>query len=187
LTILEYYFLPYFVVALLWLIASAAIIVITVIELVKLIGSRKLLSGMGVIKILTFCFLTYLTIMPWITRGIIEQIDWKISYNKRLEVVNQVKSRQLNSNVGFNSWTCRLPYEFPVVSNTGNDIGIHRNLKDSTVTVTFFVYRNFFEAPSTHIIYSNDSLEIQKLERQVLHDNEHNWKIRDNWYRTFGQ
>ena len=95
LTLLEYYFLPYFVVVLLWGIASAAIIVITVIELVKLIGSRKLLSGMGVIKILTFCFLTYLTIMPWITRGIIEQIDWKISYNKRLD---NLTKKMMNNN-----------------------------------------------------------------------------------------
>ena len=51
--------------------------------------------------------------------------------------MEQVKNKELNPNVSWNGWVCELPFEFPVVSNGGNDIGITRNEENNGTTVTF--------------------------------------------------
>jgi hypothetical protein len=56
----------------------------------------------------------------------------------------QVKSKDLNPNVDWNGWVCELPFEFPVMTHGGNDIGIIRNEDKNTTTVTYWVFRNFF-------------------------------------------
>ena len=108
-------------------------------------------------------------------------------YSKRMDVIQEVKNGKLNPNVSWNNWVCELPFEFPIVSNGCNDIGIYRNKINSSVTVIFWVYRNFFTAPSTKFVYSNDREQIKELDHQVLHDPKNNWRINDNWYRTFGE
>ena len=187
LTLLEYYFIPFFIVALLWLTISLGLLIITIIELIKLIKARKSLTQFGILKVIVFSILFYLTYQSWIVHGLIEKVDWKIFYNKRMNIVQQVKTGELNPNVSWNNWVCELPFELPVVSNGGNDIGIYRNQKNNSVTVTFWVFRNFFDAPSTKFVYTNDNTEIKELNRQVSNDPKHNWKIQDNWYRTLGE
>jgi hypothetical protein len=185
LTLTEYYFVPYFIVALLWLALSISLCIILVIELLKAIKERKALSRFRITKVIIFAILLYLTFNPWLVNGLIEKADWAIFYNKRMNIIEQVKEKKLNPNVSWNGWICELPFEFPVISNGGNDIGITRNEKGDTITVTFWVFRNFFSSPSTHFIYTNDSREMKEFEDLIKYDPKHNWKIRDNWYRTF--
>lgn len=162
-------------------------LILTVVEVIKLIHSKTLLRVFGILKVIMFCSLAFLTYKPWIVHDLIEKADWTLFYNKRVDIVEQVKSGNLNCKGSRGSAVCELPFEFPILSNGGNDIVIYRNQTNNSVTVTFFVFRNFFEAPSTHIVYSNDIGQIAQLEQMVSHNPEQNWKIKDNWYRTFGQ
>lgn len=187
LTLLEYYLIPYFIVAFLWLTISVGLLIIAVIELIKLIKERKSLTQLRILKVIIFSVLFYLTYQSWIVHGLIEKADLKVFYNKRMDIVQQVKSGKLNPNVSWNNWVCELPFEFPVISNGGNDIGIYRNKSNNSVTVTFWVFRNFFEAPSTTFVYTSDSKEIKELNQKITNDPKQNWKIQDNWYRTFGE
>lgn len=187
LKLVEYYLLPYFVVSLLWIIASATLLIITTVQLLKLIKDRKRLTRNRWLSFASFLILFYLTINSWIVHEMIEKIDWHLFYQKRMEIVKQVKSGHLNPNVSWNSWVCELPYEFPIVSNGGNDIGISRNKETNSVTVTFWVYRNFFDAPSTTFVFTDDKDEIAAFDERVAVKPENNWKLRDGWYRLFGE
>jgi hypothetical protein len=184
LTLIEYYFLPYFIVTLLWVGLSLGLLIISIIQLLKLINERKSLSRLRILKVVIFSVLFYLTFKPWIVNGLIEKVDWRIFYNKRMVIVSQVKSKELNPNVSWNDIVCELPFKFPVLSNGGNEILIYRNKDKGTITVSFFVYRGFFEGPSTRFVYTNDSEDINEFERQIARDPKNNWKILDNWYRT---
>lgn len=106
--------------------------------------------------------------------------------NKRNEIVEQVKTKELNPNVSWNGWVCELPFEFPVVSNGGNDIGISRNKENNGTTVTFWIFRNFFDLPSTYFVYTDDPEEIKRLDKKVAEQPDANWKIKENWYRKYG-
>ncbi len=93
---------------------------------------------------MTFSILFLLTLYRHKTNLAIEKVDWFILENKRNEIVEKVKNKELNPNVSWNGWVCELPFEFPIVSNGGNDIGISRNEENNGTTVTFWVFRNFF-------------------------------------------
>ena len=185
--LIEYYFIPYFIVTLLWLGLSLALLIVTIIQTVKVVRERKSLTKLRVAKALTFLTLFYFTYNHWLVSGLIEKVDWRIFYNKRVEIVEQVKSKRLNPNVSWNRIVCELPFEFPVISNGGNDIMIFRNKDNDAITVSFWVYRNFFSAPSTSFVYTNDIDEIKEIESKIAQDPKNNWKISDNWYRTFGE
>lgn len=88
--------------------------------------------------------------------------------------------------MSWNGWVCELPFEFPIVSNGGNDIGISGNTENNGTTVTFWVFRNFFDSPSTHFVYTNDPEEITRLDKKVTENPDDNWKIKENWYRKYG-
>lgn len=184
LTVVEYYNIPYFIKPILWLLLSLGLFILAIIQLIKLFKDQKQLSKIRVFNCIIFSILFYLTFNPKPINRLIEKIDWKIFYNKRMEIVDRVKRKELNPNVSWNNWVCKLPFSFPVISNGGNDIGINRNQKTNTVTVNFWIYRAFFNNPSTYFIYTNDNEEIKQLEIQIANDPKHNWKIQDNWYRA---
>ena len=48
------------------------------------------------------------------------------------------------------------------------------------------MFRNFFDSPSTYFIYTNNLVEIEKLEKKIAYRSEDNWKLHDNWYRIYG-
>ncbi len=123
-----------------------------------------------------------MTFNPWLVHGLIEKVDWKVFYSKRMEIVEQVKQDKFGS---YKSGVSKLPFQFPILSNGGNEVVIYRNKRANTVTVNFWVYRNFFSAPSTSFVYTNDSEEMIELHKQISNNPEHNWKIKDNWYRTW--
>jgi len=116
-----------------------------------------------------------------------EKIDWNINYNKRIEVITKVKSGELKPNVSWNDWVCELPFEYPIISNGGNDIGISKNEKTNEYTISFWIFRNFFDSPSTYLIYSEDLETLERLDKKVKNEPDNNWKIKDNWYRIHGE
>ena len=184
LILIEYYLLPYFIVTLLWLGLLCTLLVISIIEVMKLIRERKSLSRLRILKVLIFLILFYFTYNPMIIHGLIEKVDWEIFYNKRMEIVDEIKLDKFGP---YESGVSKLPFQFPVLSNGGNEVEVYKNKRTNTVTINFWVYRNFFSAPSTSFVYTNDNEEIKELEDQVSHDPIHNWKIQDNWYRTWGE
>ena len=187
LTLVNYYFVPYFIVALEWLILSLALLIWSIRQIVKLINERKNLSRQRITSVLVITSLFLLTFFRQPVNRIIEKADWHIFYNKRTEVVEQVKNGELKPNVSWNGWVCELPYEFPVISNGGNDIGIFRNQENSRTTVTFWVFRNFFDSPSTHFVFTDDPAEVKRIEEKIANRPNDNWRIKDNWYRTYGE
>lgn len=182
---IEYYFIPYFIVVLLWIGLSLTLMIIAIIQLLKLIKERNSITKLRIQNTIVFSILFYLTFSRVLVNGLIEKVDWTMFYNKRMEIIKQVELKQLNPNVSWNGWVCELPFEFPVISNGGNDILIYRNENNKTLTVTFWVYRNFFSAPSTCFVYTNNDEQKKELEELITKDPNNNWKIEDNWYRTF--
>ncbi len=185
LKLIQYYFLPYFIVVIFWLGLSVGVFLILIIQILKMLKERKALNNFRIIKVAVFGLLFFLTINNTIVNGIIEKADWRFFYKKRIEIVEHVKERKLNPNVNWNRWVCELPFEFPVISNGGNDIGIERNIKGDTLTVTFWVFRSFFNSTSTHFVYTNNKNKIIEFENFIKHDSNRNWKIKENWYRIF--
>jgi hypothetical protein len=177
--------MPYFLLAFEWLMILLTFLVLTIIKIIRLLQGKEVLTSKklvsyGIISVL-FIFIIY----PHPINKIIEKIDWYIFYNKRVEIVHMVKNRELNPNVSWNNVLCELPYDFPVVSNGGNDILIKRIDSTSEITVTFWIFRNFFSAPSTQLVYTNSQYEINHIQNLIKRDPSNNWEIAENWYRTF--
>src|SRR5690554_8037047 len=147
LTIVNYYFIPYFFLALIWFGLSFILLIVALFQLGKLLYEIKRLTEFRVLKFLTFATLFLLTFFHTTTSNVIEKIDWFLLENRRTEIINLVKNDQLNLNVKANGWVYELPYKFPVVSNGGNEIGIVRNQETNDITVTFWVFRNYFDSP----------------------------------------
>ncbi len=185
LTIVNYYFVNFFILAFEWLLLLIILTVITLFQLFKLIKEAKSLTKLRVVKFTTFSILLFLTYKRDSTNLIIEKIDWILLLSKRKSIVYEVKNNKLNPNVKWNGWVCELPFNFPVVSNGGNDIGVYRNKENNGTTITFWVFRNFFDSPSTHFIYTDDQNEIERLENKIKVKPQDNWKLEKNWYRTY--
>jgi hypothetical protein len=176
----------FFFLAFIWLGLTLILFILTIIQLIKSIRERKILTKLRIAKLVTFSLLFLLTLYRHKTNLAIEKVDWFILENKRNEIVKQVKNNELNPNVSWNGWVCELPFEFPIVSNGGNDIGISRNEENNGTTVNFWVFRNFFDSPSTHFVYTDDPEEIKRLDKKVAERPDDNWKIKENWYRKYG-
>ena len=186
LTIINFYFVPYFLLALEWLLILFLFFIVAIIKTVKISKSDENLTKSKKIQYGLITVLFILTIYPHPVNKVLEKIDWYIFYSKRIEIVQMINNRQLNPNVNWSKDLCELPFEFPVISNGGNDIVINRIDSTDRITVTFWVFRNFFNSPSTKFVYSNDSYEIVRIQNKVKHDPSNNWEIEQNWYRTYG-
>lgn len=185
LTLFNYYYMPYFLLALEWLALSLILLIITFIQLGKLISERKKLSKLRIWKTITFATLFILTFYRNAANNVIEETDWHIFYSTRKEIVEKVKTNTLKPNVDYNNSSCELPFEFPVISNGGNDILISK--ENGYTTVTFWVFRNFFDSPSTALIYTDNPEEIYYYEKKIANKPEKNWKIQENWYRIYNR
>jgi len=187
LTLLNYYYVPYFILAFEWILLIGFFFVLTIIQIVKLFKERKQLTRQRVYSLVIILGLFLMTLYRDIPNRIIEKVDWLTFLNKRIEIVEQVKNNELKPNVDWNGWVCELPFEFPIVSNGGNDIGIFKNQTDSSLTIKFWVFRNFFDNPSTYFIYTDDNQNLERLEKKINQLPKQNWKIRENWYRIYGE
>lgn len=182
----NYYYMPFFFLALEWLGLAILLLILSIVQLIKLIKERNAISKLRLQKVAVFIVLFFLTFFHS-TDKIIEKVDWVIFFNKRTDIIDQIKKGKLNPNVSWNGWVCQLPFKFPVISNGGNDIGIDRYEKKGTITVTFFIFRNYFEAPSTQFIYTDDPEDIKFIQEKIKEYPSDNWKIKENWFRTMGE
>ena len=158
----------------------------TIIQIVKLFRERKNLAKFRISKVVVFAILFILTFQRKILNGIIEKTDWNILKNKRTEIVEQIKRNEIKGKGTSGNGIFELPFEFPVVSNGGNDVWVFKNKEDKSVTIQFWVFRNFFDSPSTYFVYSNDKKRISDLEQKIKENPENNWKLDENWYRIYG-
>jgi len=177
-----YYFLPYFIVTLFWLLLSLLLLIFSIIHFIKLIIERKSLSKLRIQKFITFTILFVFTVTN-LFFPVLEKFDWIILYNNREEIVEKVKNGELKPNVEWNKILCELPFDFPVISNGGNDILIFKN--ENSVTVQFWTYRNFFSAPSTSFVYTDNTENIKYFEEKINTDPDRFWKLKSNWYRIY--
>ncbi len=187
LTLFNYYYMNFFFLGFELLGLIITLFIITINQIFRLLEERKKVTKLRIQKVVIFSTLFLLTFFHSFTNRMIEKVDWIILESKRAEIVKQVEEGKLNPNVKWNGWVCELPFEFPVISNGGNDIGIYRNKENGKLTVTFWVFRNFFDLPSTHFIYTNDQNEIEQIEKKIKNRPNQNWKLKDNWYRTYGE
>jgi hypothetical protein len=185
LMVLNYYYVPYFLLPFEWITVCFLFLTFSVNRIAKVVKERKAHSRIRIEKTLVSCVLFILTFFQF-TDPIIEKIDWLMLFNTRREIVADVKNKRIKPNVSWNNVVCKLPYSFPVVSNGGNEIEIYSNQAKGTVSVSFWIFRNYFEAPSTQFVYTNDSEECNRIEEKIRQHPSNNWKICENWYRTCG-
>ncbi len=91
--------------------------VLVILQLVKLVKEIPAVAGLRIGQLLSFMLLLFLTTAPWIVQNVIERLDWVILYNKRSEIVQQVKKGQLKPNQEGSSSLCKLPFALPPVSD----------------------------------------------------------------------
>jgi len=183
LMIFNYYCMDFFFLGIELLLLIFLLFTITIIQLFKLVKERKKISAQRLRKVLVYTTLFILTLFSWIPNRIIEKADWHLFYSKRKSIVKQVESGELKPNVSHN--VCELPYDFPPVSNGGNDIIIRSNTETNENTIQFWIFRNFFDSPSPKFIYTTDKERIIELEKIISTHPDNNWKIEENWYRIY--
>ncbi|MDG1314869.1 MAG: hypothetical protein P8P29_05025 [Flavobacteriaceae bacterium] len=185
-TLINYYYTNFFILAFIWLGLSAILFVGTIVQIVKLIKELKNLTKFRIAKLIVFGLLFVLTFFRHIPNELIEKVDWIVLKGKRTEIVEKIKSGELIPNGTSNKGICELPFEFPIVSNGGNDVWIIRNKENSKLTVRFFVFRNFFDSPSTKFVFTEDEKTIETFEKRIKEKPKNNWKLDENWYRIYG-
>lgn len=185
-TLINYYFINFFILAFIWIGMSIVLFILTSIQIIKAIKQIESITKLRMTKLLVFLILFILRFYREIPNQLIENADWKIHKNLRFEIVKDVTSGKLNPNVSYNGVICELPFELPIVSNGGNDIWITRSKEDNLLTVKFWIFRNFFDSPSTMFIYSNNPKTLEKLNNKIKEKPEDNWQLEPNWYRVKG-
>lgn len=156
----DYFYLPYFVQPFSWLLVCITLLILLIKQIIKVVKERKNLQTNRILNFsitLTLFLLTFYNFNK-IPNLIIEKIDWNISYNKRTQIVKDVLSEKLKPNTKMNNGICRLSFDFPIVSNGGNDIWIYGDKSGKTKTVKFWISRGFFESPQIYFIYTNDNI-----------------------------
>jgi hypothetical protein len=78
------------------------LIVMTIIQIVKLIHERKQINQQRIITLIVISSLLIMTFYRDIPNWIIEKVDWLGFLNKRIEIVEQVKINKLKPNVDWN-------------------------------------------------------------------------------------
>ncbi len=158
----------------------------TIVQIVKLIHERKSLTKFQTFKVITFFLLFILTFQRQIPNKIIEKADWNILKNKRTEIVHRIKRNEIKGKGTSGNGIFELPFGFPTVSNGGNDVWVFRNKENNSITIQFWVFRNFIDSPSTLFVYSDDEERIADLEQKIKENPKNNWKLDKNWYRIYG-
>jgi len=182
----EYYFVYWFLLPFLWIGLSLIILFLLIIQIIKLIINRKNIKRIWIINISIFTLLLFLNINKQLINKLIENIDWKILYSLRKSTVEKVIGKELNPNVEWNNFLCKLPFKFPIISNGGNDIVIYR-YNDNTVTVYFYIFNGFFEWPITVFLYTNNNRVTDNIEKYIQNNSSNSWKLKENWYRLSGK
>jgi hypothetical protein len=181
----DYFYLPYYVKPFSWLLVCVTLMVLFVRQIVKIIKERNSLHTYRLLNLFLTLGLFFLTFYNFnkIPNSVIEKIDWSISYSKRNKIVEEVLRGELKPNTEMNNGICRLSFDFPIISNGGNDIWIYESETENKGTVKFWISRGFFDSPQTYFIFTNDN-EMEKMyEEQIKRKPRNNWKLEENWYR----
>lgn len=182
---LEYFLLPYFVKPFTWFLFCLTLFILSIGQIIKILKERKNLNLERILNlsIVLILFLVTFYKLNKIPRSIMEKIDWKISYNKRNQIIKEVENGQLKPNTAMNNGICKLPFKFPIVSNGGNDIWIYHKKNSHSNTIKFWISRGFFDSPQTYFIYTSDDESIKHYQDLIKNEPEHNWRIEKNWFR----
>lgn len=181
----DYFYLPYFVQPFSWLSVCIILLILLIRQIIKTIKERKNLKTNRIINLSITLILFFLTFYNFnkIPNSIIEKVDWTISYNKRQQIVKEALTDQLKPNTEMNNGICKLSFDFPIISNGGNDIWIYENKTENTMTIKFWISRGFFDSPQTYFIFTNDDKTKKQYQEQIIKRPEYNWKLEENWYR----
>jgi len=181
----EYYYLPYIVKPFSWLLVCITLLILLFKQVNKVTKEWKNLKKNRLLNLSLTLFLFFLTFFNFnkIPHSIIEKIDWTFSFNERLQIVKEVLTEKLKPETERNNGICKLPFDFPLISNGGNEIWIYENKIESTKTIKFWISRGFFESPQTYFIFTNDNDVIKHYEEKIIAEPEYNWKLEENWYR----
>lgn len=181
--VLNYFISPFFLKPISWIIVCLVLFIFSISQIVKGVKHGKSLTLNSILNIsiaLTLFLLTFYNFMK-IPDAVMEKLDWKISYNRRMQVIKELERGKLKINDDKNDGIYELPYRFPIVSNGGNDIWISKS--DKGKTVRFWISRGFFESPQTYFIYTDDAATIKQFEELIGEKPQNNWKLQENWYR----
>ena len=181
----DYFLLPYFVQPFSWLLVCSTLLILSIRQIIKTFKERKNLRTNRILNLSTTIILFFLTFYNFnkIPNSIIEKVDWTISYNKRSQIVKEVLKGNLKPNTEMNNGICELPFDFPIISNGGNDIWIYESKTDNTKIIKFWISRGFFDSPQTYFIFTNDN-ETKKYYQELIKTKpKYNWRLEENWYR----
>jgi hypothetical protein len=183
--LVDYFLLPYFVRPFSWLLVCLILLILSIRQIIKAFKERKTLRAKRILNLAATAILFFLTFYNFnkIPSSIIEKVDWAISYHKRNEIVNEVLKGSLKPNTKMNNGICELPFDFPIISNGGNDIWIYESRTYNTKTIKFWISRDFFESPQTYFIFTNDNETKIYYEELIKTKPEYNWQLEKNWYR----
>lgn len=181
----DYFLLPYFVQPFSWLLVCSTLVILSIRQIIKAFKERKNLRSNRILNLSTTIILFFLTFYNFnkIPNSIIEKVDWTISYNKRNQIVKEVLKGNLKPNTELNNGICKLPFDFPILSNGGTDIWIFESKTDSTKTIKFWISRGFFNSPQTYFIYTNDNETKKYFQKLIKTKPQYNWQLEENWYR----
>jgi energy-coupling factor transporter transmembrane protein EcfT len=187
LTLVNYYYVIFIILPFMYLGMIIGLLIVAILQLAKL-KRKEFKSNLWRIISIAICVLLFIfTFNINTTNRFIEKIDWKLLKSRRVQIVENVKNDILVPNVSYNNVICELPFEFPVVSNGGNDIWINKNQTTHSTRVIFWVFRNFFESPQTCFVFTDDPETIENIDKHIKEDPDNNWKIEEHWYRTYGE
>jgi hypothetical protein len=176
-TLCRYYYLNFFFVILAWIGLVAIIGIITIVQIVTLFKRWKHKGKFRVVRLSIYVSLFLLTFLQPYTDRVIEKCDWLLQRERRELIVEQIKSEKIAED----STRYQLPYKFPIVSHYDNEVDIRR--VNGKITISFWVFRNFFELRSPKFVYSNDPDEIEEFDRLVNNMPKYNWQLDENWFR----
>ena len=154
---------------------------------VKLFQSRKRFDfKKRIFKFLFALTILFLTILDFIPQNLIERLDWTLLYNKRMEIVEDIKKDKINLENDKDFYLYNVPFEYPVVSNGGNKIVVRKDI-EKKYTIEFFISKFSFFSPDSKYIYTESKNYSKIFEEKVKTDPTQNKKLEKNWYRISGE
>ncbi|WP_125112946.1 hypothetical protein [Algoriella xinjiangensis] len=93
-----------------------------------------------------------------------------------------MKNGKLIRDNKLNNGIYKIPFEFPVLSNGGNEVWVFE--EKNKKTVKFWISRGFFDSPQSYFIYTENPADIKSIDELIKKHPENNWKIKENWYRV---
>lgn len=124
---------------------------------------------------IAWCVSVAVGIFSWFLENKMEQVDWMIRKSARNEIVRMIKSGEISdkSHIYYVK-----EYNFPPVSNGGNEILIDKN--NGKHVVTFFIDRGLLDHFSA-FVYAEDKKILKGMVFGNIHGIRH---IEGNWYRV---